>query len=43
MHLNTMREKVNELHNENSQLMDEIYNITSKLYEYEQENQTLRT
>ena len=37
-----MREKINELIHENNLLKDEIYNITSKLYRFEQENQSLR-
>ena len=37
-----MREKINDLIHENSLLKDEIYHITSRLYQFEQENQSLK-
>ena len=38
-----MREKINSLITENGVLRDEIFHITSKLYQFEQENKSLKS
>ena len=41
-HLNEMREKIHSMIAENGVLRDEIFLITGKLYNFEQENKSLK-
>ena len=43
LYVTELREKINSLISENSDLRDEIFQLTSNLYQYEQENNGLRS